>query len=48
MRSYILTSDAKEDLRRIYFYGVFKFGINEIDKFNLLCYYCEETERYFC
>lgn len=37
MRSYILTSDAKEDLRRIYFYGVFKFGINQADKyFNML------------
>lgn len=37
MRSYILTSDAKEDLRRIYYYGVFKFGANQADKyFNML------------
>ena len=37
MYSYFLSSDAKEDLRRIYYYGVITFGVKQADKyFNLL------------
>ncbi|MEZ4792794.1 MAG: type II toxin-antitoxin system RelE/ParE family toxin [Gelidibacter sp.] len=37
MDSYFLSSDAKEDLRRIYYYGVISFGIIQADKyFNMM------------
>ena len=37
MYSYFLSSDAKEDLRRIYSYGVIRFGISQADKyFNMM------------
>jgi toxin ParE1/3/4 len=37
MYSYFLSSEAKEDLRRIYYYGIGKFGINQADiYFNML------------
>ena len=37
MYSYYLSSDAKEDLRRIYYYGVGQFGINQADRyFNMM------------
>lgn len=37
MYSYYLSSEAKEDLRRIYYYGVGQFGINQADRyFNLI------------
>jgi toxin ParE1/3/4 len=37
MYSYFLSSEAKEDIREIYNYGVHKFGINQADTyFNLL------------
>lgn len=37
MYSYFLSSDAKENLREIYFYGVAKFRIDQADKyFNML------------
>ena len=37
MYSYCLSSDAKEDLRRIYYYGIGKFGIDQADNyFNML------------
>jgi toxin ParE1/3/4 len=37
MYSYALSSEAKEDLRRIYYYGIGKFGIDQADKyFNMI------------
>lgn len=37
MYSYYLSSEAKEDLRRIYYYGVGQFGIIQADiYFNML------------
>jgi toxin ParE1/3/4 len=37
MYSYYLSSEAKEDLRRIYYYGVGQFGIDQADKyFNMI------------
>jgi toxin ParE1/3/4 len=33
MYSYSLSSEAKEDLRRIYYYGIAKFGIDQADKY---------------
>jgi len=33
MANYKISNDAKEDLRRIYKYGVSKFGINQADKY---------------
>lgn len=37
MYSYFLSSDAKEDLRRIYYYGVISFGVNQADTyFNMI------------
>lgn len=37
MYSYFLSSEAKGDLRRIYNYGVAKFGMNQADKyFNMM------------
>ena len=37
MYSYYLSSEAKEDLRRIYYYGVVQFGIDQADHyFNMI------------
>jgi toxin ParE1/3/4 len=37
MYSYYLSSEAKEDLRRIYYYGVGQFGIDQADQyFNMI------------
>lgn len=37
MYSYFLSNEAKEDLKRIYHYGVGRFGIDQADKyFNML------------
>ena len=37
MYSYYLSSEAKEDLRRIYYFGISKFGIEQADKyFNMI------------
>lgn len=37
MSKCFLSNDAKEDLKRIYIFGVSKFGVNQADKyFNLL------------
>jgi toxin ParE1/3/4 len=45
MYSYYLSSEAKEDLRRIYHYGVSKFGINQADcYFNMFYDYFEKIE----
>ncbi|WP_026450274.1 type II toxin-antitoxin system RelE/ParE family toxin [Aequorivita capsosiphonis] len=33
MYSYFLTNEAKEDLRRIYYYGITRFGIDQADKY---------------
>jgi toxin ParE1/3/4 len=42
MYSYYLSSEAKEDLRRIYYYGVSKFGINQADSYYNMFYDCFE------
>ena len=31
--SYFLSNEAKEDLKRIYYYGVAKFGMDQADKY---------------
>lgn len=37
MYNYFLSNDAKEDLRRIYYYGVISFGVVQADKyFNMI------------
>ncbi len=41
MGNYKFTNEAKEDLIRIYIYGVKKFGIQQADKYHL------EFEEYF-
>lgn len=40
MYSYFLSNEAKEDLRRIYYYGVGKFGVNQADKYFNMFYDC--------
>ncbi|TXE08401.1 type II toxin-antitoxin system RelE/ParE family toxin [Gelidibacter salicanalis] len=40
MNSYFLSSEAKEDLREIYSYGVVKFGINQADKYFHMLHDC--------
>jgi len=40
MYSYYLSSEAKEDLRRIYYYGVSKFGIDQADNYYNMFYDC--------
>lgn len=40
MYSYCLSSEAKEDLRRIYYYGVGKFGIDQADNYFNMFYDC--------
>lgn len=40
MYSYYLSSEAKEDLRRIYYYGVGKFGVNQADNYFNMFYDC--------
>ncbi|WP_289661183.1 type II toxin-antitoxin system RelE/ParE family toxin [Flavobacterium panacagri] len=46
MYSYYLSSEAKEDLRRIYYYGVSKFGIKQADSyFNMFYDYFEKIEE---
>jgi toxin ParE1/3/4 len=42
MYSYYLSSEAKEDLRRIYYYGVSKFGLNQADSYFSMFYDCFE------
>lgn len=49
MYSYFLSSEAKEDLRRIYYYGVGQFGIDQADNyFNLMhdCFDRIETDPF--
>jgi len=38
--NYFLTREAKEDLWRIYEYGVFKFGESQADKYLILMHDC--------
>lgn len=33
MYSYCLSSEAKEDLRKTYYYGVVKFVVNKVDNY---------------
>ncbi|MDQ6473103.1 type II toxin-antitoxin system RelE/ParE family toxin [Flavobacterium sp. LHD-80] len=40
MYSYYLSSETKEDLRRIYYYGVGKFGVNQADNYFNMLYDC--------
>ena len=40
MYSYYLSNDAKEDLRRIYYYGVIKFGVVQADKYYNMMHDC--------
>ncbi len=40
MYSYFLSSEAKEDLKRIYYYGVGKFGVNQADNYFNMFYDC--------
>ncbi|CAD0007772.1 type II toxin-antitoxin system RelE/ParE family toxin [Flavobacterium chungangense] len=42
MYSCYLSSEAKEDLKRIYYYGVSKFGINQADSYFNMFYDCFE------
>lgn len=42
MYSYYLSNEAKEDLRRIYYYGVSKFGVNQADSYFNMFYDCFE------
>ena len=42
MYSYYLSSETKEDLKRIYYYGVSKFGINQADSYFNMFYDCFE------
>ncbi|MBJ2124400.1 type II toxin-antitoxin system RelE/ParE family toxin [Flavobacterium sp. IB48] len=42
MYSYYLSSEAKEDLKRIYYYGVSKFGVNQADSYFNMFYDCFE------
>ena len=49
MYSYYLSSDAKEDLRKIYYYGVGQFGIDQADSyFNMMhdCFDRIETDPF--
>ncbi|KUJ59215.1 plasmid stabilization protein [Flavobacteriaceae bacterium CRH] len=40
MYSYYLSSEAREDLKRIYYYGVGKFGMNQADHYFNMFYDC--------
>ncbi|HEY1196194.1 type II toxin-antitoxin system RelE/ParE family toxin [Flavobacterium sp.] len=40
MYSYYLSSEAKEDLKRIYYYGVGKFGMDQADNYFNMIYDC--------
>ena len=40
MYNYFLSREAKEDLFRIYEFGVYKFGIMQADKYQLLIHEC--------
>ncbi|MCX6171610.1 MAG: type II toxin-antitoxin system RelE/ParE family toxin [Flavobacterium sp.] len=40
--SYFLTIEAKEDIRRIYEYGVYRFGETQADKYLILLHDCFE------
>jgi toxin ParE1/3/4 len=40
MDSYYLSSEAKEDLRRIYYYGIGKFGIDQADNYFHMLHDC--------
>lgn len=40
MYSYFLSSEAKEDLKRIYYYGVGKFGVDQADNYFNMFYDC--------
>lgn len=40
MYNYFLSREAKEDLFRIYEYGVYKFGGTQADKYQLLIHEC--------
>lgn len=42
MYNYFLSIDAKEDLKRIYYYGVGKFGVDQADKYFNMFYDCFE------
>lgn len=42
MYSYYLSSEAKEDLRRIYYYGVGRFGIDQAENYFNMFYDCFE------
>tara|TARA_R110002050_G_scaffold94765_2_gene197198 strand:- start:53709 stop:53933 length:225 start_codon:yes stop_codon:yes gene_type:complete len=51
MYSYFLSSVAKEDLRRIYYYGTVKFGVTQADKYFNMMHDCfdkwKQTFIYF-
>lgn len=40
MYNYFLSQEAKEDLFRIYEFGVYKFGVTQADKYQLLIHDC--------
>lgn len=40
MNNYLLTREAKEDLWRIYEYGVYKFGETQAEKYFLILHEC--------
>ena len=40
MYNYVLTREAKEDLYRIYEFGVYKFGADQAEKYITLIYDC--------
>jgi toxin ParE1/3/4 len=40
MYSYFISSEAKEDLKRIYYYGVTKFGMDQADHYFNMFYDC--------
>ena len=42
MYSYSLTREAKEDLFRIYEYGINRFGAMQADKYQIMMYECFE------
>ncbi len=40
LNSYFFTQEAKEDLWRIYEFGVYKFGVNQADKYFIMLHDC--------
>ncbi|KAF2327217.1 type II toxin-antitoxin system RelE/ParE family toxin [Flavobacterium daemonense] len=42
MYDYFLSNEAKDDLKRIYYYGISKFGLDQADRYFSLIHDCFE------